>query len=111
MHPQLEDVRESQHFRYAARPIDLLEIEGLVTAMDAQRRQAEPDDRPLPQPGVPRFVRTVFRELVQQVRVAGLTDELPQHHRALELALAVPVQLPCEVTLIEHGSPPTREHA
>jgi hypothetical protein len=48
VHAVFEDVRESQRLSDAARGADLVEIEALVTASNAHRLQAEPDDRPLP---------------------------------------------------------------
>ena len=67
----LEDVRQGERFRRAPRQSDLVAIEGLIAAPNPHGGQTKLHDRPFPQPRMPRFVRAVLGELLDEVRVVA----------------------------------------
>jgi hypothetical protein len=100
-----EDVRQREHFGHAARCGDLIEIERLVAAANPYGRQVECVDRPGPHPRVPRFVRAVPCELLDEVLAPHVPNHATQQQRTVELALPVPIQAPRETTQLLHGCP------
>src|SRR5688572_12145537 len=103
----LKDVRQGKRFRRAPRQSDLVAIEALIAAPNPHGGQTNLHDRSFPQPRMPRFVSTVFGELLDQVRVSRQPNEAAKQQRAIELTLAVPVQPPFEVTPVVHDFLPS----
>lgn len=97
VHSPLKDLREAEYLQQRGGRSGMAQVEGLVTAKDANMRQRESAEDFIPQPGMLRLFRGVPSQLGAQEAVLNGAHHAAEQQRAFQLALAVPIQFPSQV--------------